>query len=136
MASNYWTPGRQRLLRLQAAFVRMNDIVKDMFDIIFSAQLGYPYPSLTIQWRGWCYENYVFVQRYPFWKKVAIERYKKRLIPILDSVDVSFFSYLITKIDSECAAMKLFQETRNLIAHMTDTELNETEFQDRIQMPM
>ena len=29
MASNYWTDGRVRMARLQAGFVRCNDIIKD-----------------------------------------------------------------------------------------------------------
>ena len=134
MASNYWTPDRQRLSRLQAAFVRMNDIVRDLFDIKFSAKLGYSYPSLADHWQQWCSKNAKFVQRYPFWKKVAKTKHQKKEIPVLDAVDVSYFCYLMAKIDPHCSAMKDFREIRNLIAHMTETELGEAEFHGQMLM--
>ena len=55
-------------------------------------------------------------------------------IPILDLVDVTFFTHLMVDIEPDCPAMKMFQEVRNLIAHMTEIELDKFVFQDRFHM--
>ena len=99
MASNYWSPGRQRLCRLQAAFVRMNDIVRDLVDIRISEMLGWEYPSLSDHWHQWCYDNNDYVKKYRFWKQQQTEKYQDKDIPILDTVDVTFFVYLMKEID-------------------------------------
>ena len=131
MSSNYWTDGRQQLCRLQAAFVRMNDIVRDLVDLRFSIKHDYMYPSLADHWQQWSYDNYGYIKRFRFWKKQAKEPYKDREIPKLDSADVTFFAYLMAEIDPDCPSMKMFQEIRNAVAHMTETELNESAFKDR-----
>ena len=63
MASNYWTEGRQRLARLQAAVLKTNDIVQDLVDIRFSAKLGHTYPSLAKNWQQWCFDNHDYIKR-------------------------------------------------------------------------
>ena len=133
MSSNYWTDGRQQLCRLQAAFVRMNDIVRDLVDLRFSIKHDYMYPSLADHWQQWSYDNHAYIKRFRFWKKQPKEPYKDREIPILDSADVTFFTYLMAEIDPDCVAMKMFQEIRNAVAHMTETELDDAAFKDRFQ---
>ena len=95
MASKYWSPGRQRLCRLQAAFVRMNDIVRDLADIQISSKHGWDYPSLSNHWQEWCYDNHDHVKKYRFWKQQSTEKYNERDIPVLDMVDVTFFGHLM-----------------------------------------
>ncbi|MEE3023187.1 MAG: hypothetical protein VX367_11405, partial [SAR324 cluster bacterium] len=133
MSANYWTDNRQRLCRLQAAFIRMNDIVRDLADICFSTKHGHAYPSLADHWQQWSYDNHAYIKKYRFWKKQAKEKYLDQEIPILDSADVTFLVYLMAEIDPDCAAIKMFQEIRNLVAHMTETELDEDTFRDRFQ---
>ena len=133
MASEYWSPGRQRVCRLQAAFVRMNDIVRDLVDIRISEKQGWESPSLSDHWQQWCYDNYDHVKRYHFWKDLAKEKYNDKEIPFFEKVDVSFFAHLMKKIDPECVGMSKFRECRNFIAHMTDDELDEFDFHDHLQ---
>ena len=64
----------------------------------------------------------------------STERYRDKDIPVLGAVDVSFFVYLMKKIDPDCPAIKLFRDSRNLIAHMTVSEMDEFDFHDHFQM--
>ena len=134
MASNYWTDGRQRLCRLQAAVVRMSEIVRDLVDIRFSAKQDHAYPSLSDNWKLWCYDNHGYIKKYRFWKKQPKSEYLDLEIPTLDEVDVTFSVYLMARVDPDCPAIKMFQEVRNLVSHMTETELDELSFHDRFQM--
>ena len=134
MASNYWTLGRIRLARLQAAFVRMNDIVRDLVDVKLSVKLGYAEPSIETLWNQWCYDHHDVVSKYRFWRKQPKETHIDKEIPILQDVDVTFFVYLMREIDPTCEEIKAFQQIRNKVAHMTKTEFeDEDEYEDQFQ---
>ena len=64
MATRYFTDGRVRVLRLQAGFLRCNDIVKEFVEIKLSEQLGLPRADFLATWRRWCHANIVFIRRY------------------------------------------------------------------------
>ena len=103
MATNYFTDGRVRMLRLQAGFLRCHDIVKEFVKIKISEQLGLPccdFPTTT--WRRWCHENIAFIRRYRFWRNQAKEEDEGEEIPIFDKVDITFFSYLMRVIVQDC----------------------------------
>ena len=106
MSSKYWTPGRLRLCRLQAAFVRLNDMVRDLVDIKLSSKLGLTSPSLADVWPRWCYDNHNFIRKYRFWNQQPKTTYIDEDIPILDDVDVTFFVYLMRNIDPNCEEIK------------------------------
>ena len=103
MASRYFTDGRLRKLRLQAGFLRCNDIVKEFVEIKLSELLGLPrtdFPTTT--WRRWCHDNIAFIRRYRFWRNLAKEEDEGEDIPIFDEVDITFFSHLMPEIAADC----------------------------------
>ena len=103
MAARYYTDGRVLMLRLQAGFLRCNDIVKEFVEIKLSEALGLPrtdFPTTT--WRRWCHDNIAFIRRYRFWRNQAKEEDEGEEIPIFDEVDITFFSYLMREIAEDC----------------------------------
>ena len=102
MASRYFTDGRLRVLRLQAGFVRCNDIVKEFVEIKLSERLGMPRSDFPTTWRRWCHDNIAFIKRYRFWRNQAKEEDEGEEIPIFDEVDITFFSYLMREIAEDC----------------------------------
>ena len=73
MASNYWTDDRIRVTRVQAAFVRCNDIVKEFVEIKLSQKLGRARADFPSTWKQWCHDNITFIRRYIFWREQAKE---------------------------------------------------------------
>ena len=102
MASNYWTENRMRVTRLQAAFVRCNDIVKEFVEIKLSEQLGLPRTDFPVTWKRWCHDNIAFIRRYRFWRNQAKVEDEGEEIPVFEEVDVTFFSYLMREITRDC----------------------------------
>ena len=102
MASRYFTDGRLRVLRLQAALYHCNDIVKEFVEIKLSELLGLPRVDFPTTWRRWCHNNIAFIRRYRFWRNQAKEEDAGELIPIFDEVDITFFSHLMREIAADC----------------------------------
>ena len=73
MASNYWTESRIRITRVQAGFVRCNDIVKEYVEIKLSEKYSVSRDEFLMTWRRWCHENIDHIKRYRFWRNQAKE---------------------------------------------------------------
>ena len=131
MASNYWTDGRVRMARLQAGYLRCNDIVKEFVEIKISEKLGFPRVNFRSTWRQWCHENMAFIKKYRFWKSQAKEEDAGEEIPTFDDVDITFMAHLMKEIEPECPGLKKMKEFRNLIAYCSLTETDdELDFDD------
>ena len=131
MASSYYTDGRVRMMRLQAGFVRCNDIVKDFVRVKLSETLGFALPDFPDAWRQWCHDNHDHIRRYRFWRNQSKEMDGDKEIPIFDDVDITFFNHLMTVIAPDCPGFDKMKEFRNHLAHSTSTEMDdELEFED------
>ena len=131
MASNYWTDGRIRMARLQAGYLRCNDIVKEFVEIKISEKLGSPRSDFRSTWRRWCHENIDLIKKYRFWKSQAKEVDGGEEIPTFDDVDITFIAHLMKEIAPNCPGFAKMKEFRNQIAHCSLTEIDdELEFDD------
>ena len=116
MASRYLTDGRVRMKRVEAGFLRCNDIVKEFVEIKISERLGLPRADFqTTTWRQWCHDNIAFIRGYQLWRNQAKEEDAGEEIPIFDEVDITFFSYLMREIAPDCPG---FVESLN---HLSDS---------------
>ena len=133
MASSYYNDGRVRMLRLQAGFVRCNDIVKDFVRVKLSETLGFAVPDFPDAWRQWCLDNHDHIRRYRFWRNQSKvkETDGDKEIPIFNDADITFFSHLMTVIAPDCPGFNKMKEFRNHLAHSTKTEIDdELDFED------
>ena len=81
MASNYYTEGRIRMMRLQAGLVCCNDIVKDFVQIKISEQLGVTHSDFKTTWRRWCHQNYEHITKYRHWRdRSTVSQDKKDIV--------------------------------------------------------
>ena len=125
MASSYYSESRILMIRLQAGFLRCNDIVKEFVEIKLSETLTLPRADFSTTWRRWCHENIAFISKYQFWKKLAKEEDDGEEIPVFEEGDITFFSYLMKKIVRNCPGVEKLREFRNAMAHDTRTEIEE-----------
>ena len=135
MASNYWTDGRIRMARLQAGYLRCNDIVKEFVEIKISEKLGSPRSDFPATWRQWCHDNIAYIKKYRFWKNQAKEEDGGEEIPTFDDVDITFFAHLMKEIEPDCPGFEKMKEFRNRMAHSALTEIeDELDFNDWFRM--
>ena len=122
MASNYWTEGRKLMVRLQAGYIRCNDIAKEFLEVQICDHLGSPRADFDATWRRWCHANIAHIRRYRFWNNQAKEEDEGEEIPVFTEIDVTFISYLLRAIDPDHRGFRNMQAFRNHIAHSPLTE--------------
>ena len=105
-SSNYFTPTRLHLARLQSAIARLSEMVQDLVKISLEETFDDSWDDESGHlWNRWISDNYAFVKKYRFFQSQTKETTAAGLeVPVFSDCDVTFLGYLLQQIKATFAA--------------------------------